>query len=549
MNDTRVWRSRVLATGAGLLLASCSVGPNFQRPAPPASETYYTPEKETAPDTGAATATPTPGGAPASPSQHGATAQSTTPSQPGSTAQPTAPSQLGATAHPPAAPPTAAAAALPTQALKPGADLPAQWWQLFKSPALDDTLKLSLDNSPTLAQATATLAQAREQVRIAQAAFLPRVNVNAGAQRNGNSEPGPQSQATVYTLGLSASYAIDVFGGTRRAVEQQRALAEMQGHQLDAAWLTLTGNVVSQALTIASTRLQIATSEELIASDRKNLSLTEREYELGAAARTDVLTAESQLAVDLTSLPSLHQQLGVARDALAVLTGRSPAEWSAPDFDIKDFTLPPEVPVSVPSRLVRQRPDILAAEAQLHSGSAAIGTAIAQEFPTLNLTGTLSRQALTAADVLHHFDSLWGAGGALAAPLFQGGALRAQVRAARDTFTAQAAAYRNTVLEALGQVADDLRALNNDADRLQVSQHALAIASESLKLQQISYTAGKTTVLQLIDAERTFAQAKLSFVTAQIEQFQDTADLLVALGGGWWNDPAELARTARAGAR
>lgn len=502
-------RNRTLAA-AGLLLASCSVGPDFHRPPAPTDDTYYTPEKETAPDTGPNAAVPGEAASPPSEAQKALAPEASAP--------------------------------LPHQKLKVGADLPAQWWQVFKSPALDQTLKLSLANSPTLVQATATLAQAQEEVKVAQAAFLPRLGANAGVQRNGSSEPGPQSQSTVYTLGLSASYAVDVFGGTRRTVEQQKALAEMQGYQLDAAWLTLTGNVVNEALTIASTRLQIATTEELIASDRKNLDLTEKEYELGAAARTDVLTAESQLAVDLTTLPTLHQQLGAARDALAVLVGRSPAKWSAPNFDIKDFTLPPDVPVSLPSRLVHQRPDVLASEAQLHSTSAAIGVAVAAEFPALNLTGTLSRQALTGADLFHHFDSLWGAGGSLAAPLFQGGALRAQARAARDAFSAQAASYQNTVLEALGQVADDLRALGNDADRLKVSQHALAIASESLNLQQISYTAGKTTVLQLIDAERTFAQAKLTFVTAQIQQYEDTADLLVALGGGWWNDGPDLGR-------
>ena len=484
----------------GLVLASCSVGPNFHEPAAPSTEKYYNPEKETAPDNGPAAAVPSQGSSAAKSSQ-------------------------------PAPVP------LPKQALKVGADLPAQWWQLFKLPTLDETLKLSLANSPTLAQANATLAQAEEQVRVAEAAFLPKIGANAGVQRSGSaSPPGLQSHSTVYTMGLSASYAVDVFGGTRRAVEQQKAMAQMQSYQLDAAWLTLTGNVVDEALTIASTRLQIATTEDLIASDRKNLELTEREFELGAAARTDVLTAESQLAVDLTTLPSLHQQLGVARDALAVLVGKSPADWSAPDFDIKDFTLPVDVPVSLPSRLVRQRPDILASEAQLHSTSAAIGVAVAQEFPALSLTGTLSRQALTASDLFHRFDSLWGAGGSLTAPLFQGGALRAQARAARDAFTAQAASYRNTVLEALGQVADDLRSLDNDADRLRVSQHALDVATESLKLQQVSYTAGKTTVLQLIDAERTFAQAKLGFATAKVQQYQDTAGLLVALGGGWWND-------------
>src|SRR5271163_1165742 len=252
MSKLTASRNRVLAA-ASLLLASCSVGPDFHRPAPPPNDTYYTPEKETAPDAGPAATVPT--------------------------------------SVPPTALAPEASAPLPKQALKVGADLPAQWWQLFKSPALDEALKLSLANSPTLAQATATLAQAQEEVRVAQAAFLPRLNANAGVQRNGNSEPGPQSQSTVYTMGLSASYAVDVFGGTRRAVEQQRALAEMQGYQRDAAWLKLTGNVVNQSLTIASARLQIATTEELIASDRKNLNLTQREFELGAVARTDVLTA------------------------------------------------------------------------------------------------------------------------------------------------------------------------------------------------------------------------------------------------------------------
>jgi NodT family efflux transporter outer membrane factor (OMF) lipoprotein len=504
MSKPMVLGRRTLAATA-LLLASCSVGPDFKRPSPPSNQTYYTPEKETAPDNGSVAATPMPG------------------------------------SSKPAVPPPPPVH-LPTQALTVGADLPAQWWQLFKSPSLDQTLKLSLANSPTLVQANATLSQAQEQVRIAQAAFLPHLGANAGVQRNGSSEPGPTSQETLYTTGLSASYAVDVFGGTRRTVEQQKALAENQTYQLYAAWLTLTGNVVNESLTIASTRLQIATTEELIVSDRKNLDLTQREFELGAAARTDVLTAESQLAVDLTTLPSLHQQLGVARDALATLVGKSPAEWSAPDFDIREFTLPPDVPVTVPSRLVRQRPDILASEATLHSLSAAIGVAVADEYPALNLTGTLTREALTGAGLFHRFNTIWGAGSALTAPLFEGGALRAQVRSARDAFAAQAASYENTVLSALQQVADDLRSLDTDADRLKVSQHAVAIASESLNLQQVSYAAGKTTVLQLIDAERTFAQAKLTFVSAQVEQYEDTAGLLVALGGGWWNEKSIAGR-------
>lgn len=470
-----------LALLATVLLSACAVGPSFHRPAPPATLDYYHPDDGTS---------------------SGTETQSSTP-----------------------------------PALKVGDDLPGEWWTLFKSPLLDDTLRLALAGSPTLAQATANQSQAREQARAAEGAFFPRIAGSAGEQRSGSSAlPGAMSRGAEYTMGLSASYALDVFGGIRRSVEQQRAIAELQHYQLAAAYLTLTGNVVGKALSIASARLQIATTEELIADDRKNLALTQREYELGAVARTDVLTAESQLAQELTSLPTLRQQLGVARDALTVLIGKAPSDWKSPDFDIEQFALPAQVPLTLPSRLVRQRPDVLASESQLHAATAAVGVAIAQEFPNLTLSGSLSRTALTAGDLFHEFDSLWSTGGALAAPIFQGGALRAQTRAARDALSAEASAYQQIVLEALGQVADDLRALDNDAARISVSQHALDIASEALQLQRSSYRAGKSSVLQLIDAERTYAQSKLDAATAKVAQFTDMADLLVALGGGWWND-------------
>ena len=487
-------RRRAIAVGAACAaLASCAVGPDFHRPAAPAGEAYYRPD---------AGAVPSPSAVPAAPAA---------PANPG---------------------------AAPAQSLKPGAELRGEWWHLFKSPSLDQTLELAIAGSPTLAQATATLAQAREQARAAEGAFFPRVNGSAAEQRSGSSAPslGGPSRGAEYTLGVSASYALDVFGGTRRSVEQQRAIAHLQRYQLSAAYLTLTGNVVSKALSIASARLQIATTEELIADDRRNLALTQREFELGAVPRTDVLTAESQLAQELTSLPTLRQQLGVARDALAVLVGRSPADWPAPDFDIGEFTLPAEVPVSFPAALARQRPDILAAESQLHAATAAVGVSIAQEFPSLTLSGSVSRGALTASGLFHDFNSTWSTGGALAAPLFEGGALRAQARASRDALAAQTASYQQVVLEALGQVADDLRSLDNDSARVSASRHALDVANEALRLQRTSYAAGKSTILQLIDAERSYAQARLGLASAQIQQYEDTAGLLVALGGGWWND-------------
>lgn len=473
------WRLPGTALTA-LAVAGCAVGPNFRAPAPPAGQAYYIPDK--------------------------------------------ASSSIASESH-----------GVHSTGLTLGADLPGQWWHVFKSARLDETLRISLINNPTLEQADATLAEAREQILVSEAAWLPKIGASAGVERSSGSAALPGTPET-YSVGLSASYALDVFGGTRRAVEQSRAQAQMQRYQLAAAYLTLTGNVVQEALTIASTRLQIATTEELIGDDQKNLDLTQREFQLGAAAQTDVLTAESQLAVDQSSLPPLRQQLGAARDALAVLVGRAPADYSAPDFDIAQFTLPDPVPVSLPSRLVRQRPDVLAAEAQLHAASAAIGVAIAQEFPSLTLTASLSRDALTPGGLFHDFGELTDGGASLTAPIFEGGALRAQVRAARDAFAAQDASYRETVLAALQQVADDLRALDNNAAHVSVSQQALNISKQSLDLQRISYTAGKSTVLQLIDAERTYAQAKLTLATALIQQYQSIAGLFVALGGGWWKD-------------
>jgi NodT family efflux transporter outer membrane factor (OMF) lipoprotein len=470
--------------GAAWLLSSCAVGPDFERPKNSASSVY---------DSSEATAQTPP-------------AIVTTP---------------GAT--PPAS---------STIALDMNAEVPAQWWQLFKSDALDSVMRLAIADSPSLKSAQATLAAARESVIVARAGYLPHIGATAGAQRN----TLDSQSSTTYSLGLSASYSFNAFGGaTRRLVEQSESLAEAQRYELAAAYLTLTGGIAAQALTIASIRLQIATTLELLTDDQKNLDLTTRMFEAGSAARTDVLTAESQLASDETTLPALRQQLSMARHALAVLVGRPPAEWSAPDFELGQFTLPGEIPVSLPSTLVHQRPDILAAEQQLHAASAGVGIAIANEYPAITLSASLGRDALTAGNLFHDFERLWSVGGTLAQPLFEGGALRAQTRAARDSFTAQAGIYQQTVLSAFGQVADDLRAVEHDAQRIAAFRHTLRISGDSLELQRISYAAGKTTVLQLIDAERSYSQAILGMASAQAQQFEDAADLLVAVGGGWWN--------------
>jgi NodT family efflux transporter outer membrane factor (OMF) lipoprotein len=482
----RSLQRRLISVASAAALASCAVGPNFHQPQPPDASGYLHKSSDTAP---------------VQPQEQD------------------------------------------VQNISSGTELAGVWWQLFHSPQLDEIVRTAIAASPTLAAANATLAEAREEVIVARAAFLPSLSATAAAQRAGSGAirtPGTGATANLYSIGLATSYSPDIFGGTRRAVEQQQALADFQRNELAAAYLTLTGNLVNEVLIISSTRLQIATTEELIASDRKNLALTQRAFDVGIVPRSDVLTADAQLAADLTQLPSLHKQLDQAYDALAVLAGRAPAQWQVQPFDIEQFTLPREIPVSIPARLVRQRPDVLAAEMQLHAASAAIGVAVAQQFPDISLSASITREALRAADLFHQFDTLWGAGGSLTQPIFKGGALRAQVRAARDAFRADAATYQAVVLEALGQVADDLWALQYDAQILTVDRHSMDVALQALKLQQQSYSVGTTTVLNLIAAERTYAQARLSYVSARVQQFTDTASLLTALGGGWWNDKVEV---------
>ncbi|HXP97607.1 MAG TPA: efflux transporter outer membrane subunit, partial [Telmatospirillum sp.] len=335
-------------------------------------------------------------------------------------------------------------------------------------------------------------------------------------------------------LGPSLGYTVDLFGLTRRTVEQQEALAENQQYLLAEAYLSLTGDAVTEAIAIAAARLQIATASDVIASDQKTLDLVRRKFEMGKAARTDILTAESQLLGDRAQLSSLRQQLSVARHALAVLASRSPAEWMPPEFDIGDFSLPHELPASVPSALVRQRPDILAAEAQLHAAGAAIGVATAQLYPTLTLSGALTQQSSGIETVLKGASALWSLGANVAVPVFHGGALEAQKQAAIDAYAAQLATFQQTVIQAFGQVADVLRALDHDAEFIANVRQSLDVSEKSLALQRASYDAGKTSLLDLIVAERAYAQARSSFASAQIQQFQDVAQFFVVMGGGWW---------------
>jgi NodT family efflux transporter outer membrane factor (OMF) lipoprotein len=472
-----------LASVLALALGGCIVGPNFKPPEPPGVTTYLPPES----------AAPRPEGA-----------------------------------------------APDAQQIALGQRIPAQWWELLHSTRLDETLRQTIAGNYNLAAAKATLAQAQEVVLEARGGLYPQIGIGASA-RLASAAAGSSRTTNLFSVGPTAGYSIDAFGGTRRRIEQATALAETERYQLEAAYLTLTGNSVTQAVSIASTNYQIAAVEDLIRNDEKNLDLVNRSFKAGKVARTDVLTAEAQLAVDRTQLAPLHQQLNVARHALAVLAGKAPGEWVPPDFAIDEFTLPDSIPVSLPSELVHQRPDIQASEALLHADSAAIGVATAQLYPSITLSASLSQDARTLAGLVRSASRAWSVGASLDASLYSGGALQAQQRASVDVYNAQLANYQQTVLLAFGQVADALSALDHDAELISVSRHSVDIAGASLTLQRSSYASGRTSALQLIAAENTYSSARLSYVRAVGQRLSDTAELFIALGGGWWN-PEDLVR-------
>ena len=338
----------------------------------------------------------------------------------------------------------------------------------------------------------------------------------------------------LFQIGPTVSYALDLFGGTRRQIEQAAALAAVQRDTLDAAYLALTGNVVIEAVDVGTIRAQQKAVNDTLDIDRQNLALVRRERQAGTVPDSDVVTAETQLATDETQLPGLDQQLSVARHALAVLLGRAPGDWSPPDFDLAALTLPGQLPVSLPSALVHQRPDIQAAEARLHAASAQIGVATAQLYPSITLSGSVGAAGLDGGHLFDPAGLVWSIAAGLTQPIFDGGTRLAERRAALALFKAAAADYRQTVLQAFGQVADILQALMHDADLLAAQQHALDLASEAVRLQRANYANGGTGILALLDSQRQYQQARLGYVRTEAQRYQDTIQLLVAMGGGWW---------------
>ena len=406
------------------------------------------------------------------------------------------------------------------------ATIDADWWTLFHAPRLDQVVHKALDGNLALAPATATIAQANEAIPAAGGALMPQVGFAAQAGRQRTGFGAGRATSNLYAIGPSVNFDLDLFGGTHRRIEATTALADLQRHRFDAAYLTVTGDVVTQAIHLASARAQMAAVEDLLATDRHNLELVTGAQRYGSATGADIALAQSQLAQDETFLPPLAQQRDVARHALSVLAGAGPADWVPPDFDFGEFTLPAELPLSVPSDLARQRPDILAAEAQLHAASAEIGVATADLYPHLELSGALT-QASAGAGV----GTLWNLIGGLAGPIFDGGTRKANQRGAQDAYDAALANYPQTLLVALGQVADVLQGISHDADEYAAQSRALVAAERSLGLSQQGYRAGDASVLAVLDAQRARQRALIGQIQARTAQYLDAVQLTVALGG------------------
>ena len=481
----RIGRTIAIAAVTGAWRAACGVGPNFRPPRPPRATAYT--------EHSLATATVATG-----------------------------------------------ADGAGVQHLQIGRDLPGEWWHLFRSPTLDRLIREAIDHHPTLIAQQAALREARENLRAGEGAFAPAVTGTLGGERERVSgasiAPGfPGFITNVFQATVGVSYTFDVFGGQRRELERLRAQVEEQRFLLEGSYLTLTANVAATAVQLASVNAQIAATRRIVALEGAQLERIQRQYAIGIRTEGDVLQQRANLADVRASLPGLLQQRAAAQHALAALTGRLPQAARPVEIRLRDLVLPTDVPVTVPSALTAQRPDIRAQQALLHQASAAVGIATANLLPSLTLSGEFGGQSLQSATLLSPAAGVWNVMGGLTSPLFEGGRLRAQRRAAIDAYQQAAALYRVTVLTAFQNVADSLTALGHDAEAVQAQNDALAAARASLALIQRQYDAGAVNYVTLLSAQRAYQRARIADIRAVAARYTDTIALFQSLGGGWWN--------------
>jgi len=424
-----------------------------------------------------------------------------------------------------------------------GKDIPAEWWRLFHSKCLNELIKRGLKKSPTIQAAQAALRQAQENLRISVSALYPFVSLQAYPERQrfnpavfgATGSTFTPSTFNLFNATVNVSYTLDIFGGIRRQIESSEALVKYQQFEAEATYLTLTANIATSVITEASLRAQIKATEALIALQEKSLRIMKDKFRLGGASKLDVLAQETQLAQTKATLPPLQNNLAKVRNALAVLVGDLPSEAEIPAFNLDELTLPTDLPVSLPCNLVQQRPDIKAAEAQLHSYSALIGVSLANMFPQVNLSGSYGFLSDQLKTLFEHQNTIWNVIANMTQTVFQGGAQIAKYEASIDAFDQAFAQYRQTVLQGYQNVADSLSAIEIDATYLEAQTNAEKAAWETYSLTQIQYKGGLIPYLALLDAERQYHLARINRIQAQAARYTDTVALFQSLGGGWWN--------------
>ena len=491
--------TRLLALAWVGALSACAVGPNFHRPAAPAATDYGK-----APVTGDTLAVDTD----------------------------SANLQAGGAQH-----------------FLSSMDIPGQWWTLFQSDELNQLVLIALKANPNVDAAKAALRQAHELYAAQRAAFFPTVDGNFSATRQqfpsatlSTPLAGTTTATTynLYTAQLSLSYLPDVFGGTRRAVEAAKAQEESNRFQLEAVYLTLSSNVIVTAVQEASLRAQISATERLVQLEHQQTDVVQHQRTLGTASELDLLSQQSIEAQTVETLPPLRKQLAQTRDQLTALLGRLPSDEPQQQFTLDRLTLPADIPVSVPSKLIEQRPDVRQAQAAMHVASAQVGVALANMLPQFEIDAGAGSSALALHELFGPYTGFWNLGGSLTQTLFDAGTLLHRKRAADAALDQAAAQYRAAVILACQNVADTLHALQNDAESLLAAAQGERAAKRSFDLARAQFQLGAISNVAVLNAEQVYLQAELTLLQAQASRYSDTAALFQALGGGWWNRPEDL---------
>jgi NodT family efflux transporter outer membrane factor (OMF) lipoprotein len=421
-----------------------------------------------------------------------------------------------------------------------GARITRDWWRLFHSAALDRIVARAMADNQSIQAALASLARSQDLLRAGYGIFFPQLDADLRATRqrfvpSQFGSPAPASVFNFFTAEGTVSYTLDLFGGQRRTVESLRAEVDVERWTLAGAYLMLTSNVASTVIARAGYRAQIDATNEFIRSLKEQVRITSAQAEAGTVPYANVLSITTQLDNTSATLPPLEQKLSQTEHLLATLEGHTPAEGVPGEIKLEELTLPADLPLTLPSAIVRSRPDILVAEAQLHDASAKIGVATAAMFPNITLNGGYGVNSSMITSLFQPANIAWSIGASLTQPIFHGGTLYYQRRAAIEGYHVALHQYEQTVLTAFQQVADALRALEHDAQTVVAAADADKASSEALRLVEIDYKAGTASYLQVLIADVQWQQARISHIQAVTQRMQDTVALFVALGGGWWN--------------